>query len=156
MNIYHRASICLKGHIISNEEKIENEYCEKCGSEIINYCPNCQKEIRGKKYEADDNPRKFPYHLPKYCYNCGKPYPWTLSRIKSIEACILEDESISSNEKEELTTLIPDIITETPNTNSASIKFKKVLSKIGGVTKEMLTKIIIEVACEAAKTYLNT
>ena len=155
MNYYHKASICLKGHIISNVEKIENEYCERCGSEIINHCPNCQKEIRGKNYEADDYPMKYPYQLPKYCYKCGHPYPWTLARIKSIESCILEDEHITSYEKTELTALIPDIITETPNTNNASIKFKKIISKIGGVTKEMLTKIIIEVACEAAKIYFN-
>lgn len=46
---------------------------------------------------------------------------------------------------------IEDLTTDTPRTELAAHKFKKFLKKIGPVAGDILTKIIVNVATEAAK-----
>jgi len=125
-------------------------FCTKCGAETITDCPKCGEKIRGRYEETGIIVVGDKYNPPSYCHNCGSPYPWTKSAIDTAKALILEDELLSDMEKEKLTESIPDIVVETPKTQLAVSRFKKVLLKVGNFTAEGLRQFIIDFGCEIA------
>ena len=90
MGEYRTAQICLNGHIITEDiselELCEN-FCSQCGEPTITKCPKCNAPIRGDYYQgyllAISN-----CIVPKYCYHCGKPYPWTQTAIDAAVALV--------------------------------------------------------------------
>lgn len=78
---YDTAEICKKGHVITanfNSSMHERKnYCPKCGEKTIFKCENCRGIIKGGK-RINRNIYAKQIVKPKYCENCGKPYPWTL------------------------------------------------------------------------------
>ena len=69
----------------ANEEKIidmydyspshRQKYCEKCGSEGISQCPNCNTKIRGYYHVPGFLGGEGP-EVPLNFHQCGKAYPW--------------------------------------------------------------------------------
>lgn len=155
MSYYHLAQVCKNGHLINStadtDISFNKKYCPDCGAETITNCPNCGFPIHGK-CEIDsvvfigDTPK-----VDKYCYNCGTPYPWTKNSLLSMTALIYEEETLSDSQKQIIADSLPDIICETPNTNLASIRLKRFLSKAGLFVAEGVRQFIIDFGCELAK-----
>ncbi len=61
--------ICLNGHITD-----QSRFCSLCGEKAIIRCLHCDSLI--KPVPPRDLLDPFPYR-PSFCFNCGKPYPWT-------------------------------------------------------------------------------
>jgi hypothetical protein len=84
---YEALVACKGGHLRTTDDP-QTRFGEepptrcRCGAEFITECPNCKEEIR----EDSDLERKTgkagDVILPKYCSNCGNPYPWTLNYSK--------------------------------------------------------------------------
>ncbi|MCX8167307.1 MAG: DUF2321 domain-containing protein [Candidatus Micrarchaeota archaeon] len=159
--VYRVAQICLNGHLITSSADIhpqhQEKYCSKCGEKTITECPECKTPIRGK-YEVegvisfnDD------YKVPSYCYNCGKPYPWTESALESAKSLINEDENLTTDEKQQFVNALPDLIVEspTPKTQVSVIKFKKFIIKVAAPTGQALKDIIVDIASETIKKSLG-
>lgn len=159
MGYYRTAQICLNGHIItralsSNSQK----FCSQCGSETITNCPHCSSILRGRydvpgvlDLTTDESP------APSYCYNCGKPYPWTESALEAARLLILEDENLTDDEKNKFSDSLPDMLVEspTPKTQLAIVRFKKYLGKAAVYTAEGIRDIFVDVASEAIKKSLG-
>jgi hypothetical protein len=62
-----------------------------------------------------------------------------------------EFDELSNEEKATLKATFDDLTVNTPRTELAAHRFKKFISKIGPVAGDVLTKIIVNVATEAAK-----
>lgn len=88
---------------------------------------------------------------PAYCTKCGKPFPWTESAIQAAKEYTDELEKLSAEEKTALKETFADLTVDTPRTVLAAHRFKKLLGKIGPVAGDALTKIVVNVATEAAK-----
>ena len=154
---YKFANVCRNGHCISdflNTPEIKEHYCEVCGAETIVRCLNCAEPIRGK-YNAPGVLDLTPFHVPKYCRVCGKPYPWTESAIETASAIILEDAELDESQSEALISSLPDIMAETPRTKLAVIRMKKALMAVGKFTAEGLRDFAIDFGCELAKRQLG-
>lgn len=160
MGYYDTAQICLNGHIISRSingnSSVMEKFCTKCGAETICKCLNCGERIRGR-YEVegiidltiDTSP------APSYCHNCGNPYPWTEDALESARMIIDEEEQLNAADRENLKKSLPDLLSDTPRTSLAVLRFKKAMSFVGTITKDALMKFAVSLACDAAKSQLG-
>lgn len=156
---YDVAQICLNGHLINHSAKNypqhNKKFCEKCGAETITACRDCNREIRGI-YRATGAIRVShkPNMIPAFCHDCGKPYPWTISKVEAAKKLAQEVEELSANEKRILIESIDDIVRDTPSASLSTIRFKKILSKTKESVWEAFREILIHIAFEAAKRKL--
>ena len=152
MCYYAQATICKNGHAISIRGRTSEKYCSKCGAENISRCQNCNAIIHGwdDRWLAGKK-----YQVPKYCYNCGNPYPWTEQAIEATKELILEDEELSELEKNKLSLSLSDIMIETPKTTLAATRIKKALLTAGHFTADALRQFVIDFGCELAVKSIN-
>ncbi len=149
--------VCLNGHFITANYHKYPEHsqnaCTECGAKTITTCLSCNAEIRGSfdlsfyNYGQKD--------VPKYCHECGAPYPWTSKRLEAIKMLLDEDEHLDQEAKDRAIEAIPDLVSDTPSTPLAEARWKKLLMKTSKVVGEGIKTILIEVASEAAKKSLG-
>lgn len=154
---YYIAAVCENGHYATaslESTSIDQGFCEQCGSKIITKCPECGTPIRGK-YHSPGLLDLTSFKVPAYCYKCGAAFPWTKSALEVATALIEEDDQLVPEAQSALIEVLPDIITETPKTNLAAIRFKKALASVGRFTAEGLRQFAIDFACELAKQQLG-
>ena len=115
---YDVAQICLNGHLITERAngspQFRQNYCGICGEKTITSCVYCNAPIRGEYHVPGVVSIGFPFSVPKYCHECGKPYPWTKRALEASRELIQEVESLDEQEKEILAKSIEEIIRESP------------------------------------------
>lgn len=155
MGYYNVGQVCLNGHAITGDSNsgLTQKFCSECGSPTICKCQYCSEPIHGR-YHEDGVIVCASYVPDAYCYSCGKPYPWTEKAINSVAACIYEDEAISQELAGKLVESLPDIASETPASNLATLRFNKALSVVGKFTAESIRQFVIDFGCELAKRSL--
>lgn len=135
--------------------ELKQDYCSTCGAKTITNCPCCKAPIRGRLYD-DDAIIIAPHpKVDSYCPNCGNPYPWTESALKSTALLIQEEDELSEQLKASLVESLPDIITETPRTNLAVVRVKKCLASAGKFTADAVRQFAIDFGCELVKKSLG-
>lgn len=159
MTRYLTAQVCLNGHLITSSiehnPELKEKFCSKCGAETITTCPSCGAPIRGELYD-DEIAIICPILIvDSYCTNCGKPYPWTKAALENAILLIQEEDELSEQLKISVVESLPDIITETPKTNLAVARFKKVLVSAGQFTADGIRQFAIDFGCELAKKLLG-
>jgi len=155
MSNFDTAQICLNGHLLTEsveEYPSDQSYCSKCGSKSITKCPNCNAQLHGYGRYLDIIK---PTEVTAYCYNCGKPYPWTESAIESAKLLIQEEETLSIEEKSALVESLKDIISETPRTTLAVTRLNKFLKSAGKFSVDAIRQFVIDFGCELAIKKLN-
>jgi hypothetical protein len=151
MSEYWSAQICLNGHIINRTlETISNScFCETCGEITICNCPKCEAQIRGLfkggfEFSTD-------YTRPKFCYNCGKRYPWTEKQSIAAKKLIDFTDKLSDEEKEDLKKSIDSLVSEDTDSIVAQLKYKKYVSKAGVKFAKGIRDILVDVLSETVK-----
>ncbi|MGC2424493.1 MAG: DUF2321 domain-containing protein [Nitrospirota bacterium] len=148
---YDIAQICLDGHIINDATQsfpeINKKFCNKCGEETIDSCPSCKNPIQGR-YHGGGSEEYIP---PSYCHNCGAAFPWIESKIKAAIELSIEDGNLNEEESKNLEESINNIVKDTPRTQVAASRFKKIMTKIGTSTAEGIKTIIVDIVSETAK-----
>ncbi len=156
-NWYDTAQVCLNGHPINSMARLSpqrnQKFCSKCGAQTITECQLCKAPIRGY-YHSNVTVIGFEYVPPKFCDNCGKPYPWTDLKLKAAQELIDEAEKLTDREKDILKQSLDDLVRDTPNTQVAVLRFKKLAAKAGDVVLGGLRDIMVDVASETAKKIL--
>lgn len=150
MSKYYNAQICLNGHTISSYSSNESDYCSECGEKTISNCPNCNANIRGKM-NIDGIVDFSDYIPPKYCPDCGTPYPWTKSKLEAITELIEFDKNLSADEKSYINNNIQALTVDSPKTTVVATKFSYFLKKASSATISATRDILVEIASEAAK-----
>ena len=89
-----------------------------------------------------------------YCHACGKPYPWTRSRIEAAKALAEEQSDLTLAERLLLQSSIDDLVAQTPQTSVALIRFKKLMPKIGKQGAEGFKDILIDILSETVRKQL--
>lgn len=153
---YDVAQICLNGHVINSSARSSpqhnQEFCDKCGARTVTRCPNCDAPIRGdyESYEVVIIPGH--YSRPSYCHNCGKPYPWTDTKLKAARELSEELSSLTPQEKELLKRSLDDIVQDNPRTTLAAMWVKRLLGKAGKEeASNALKAILIDIVSEAVR-----
>jgi hypothetical protein len=152
MGRYHIGQACLNGHAIngySDKYREHNsQFCGECGATTITTCPACSQPIRGK-FQSDGVFTARDWQPAAFCYACGKPYPWTAAATQAISAAIDEIDELAAD-SQKLKSSIPDLLTDTPNTGAAVLRFKKAMKKAGALGSKILYDTIVKVAAEVA------
>ena len=92
--------------------------------------------------------------MDNFCLACGTPYPWTVEKLEAAKAYADEAEDLSAEEKETLKKSFDDLIVDSPKTQLAAIRFKKLLPKVGQQVGGALRDLLIDIVSEAAKKAL--
>jgi len=154
---YDVAQICMNGHVVNSMAKdypkSNQDYCSECGEKTITNCPDCNSNIRGY-YHIPGVIGFSDFNTPAYCYNCGSPYPWTISRLEAALELASEFDGLTNDEKEQLKQSLPDLIKNSPKTVVAETRFKKIMKKTGKESYEGMKSILIDVVSETVKKTL--
>jgi hypothetical protein len=118
-------------------------FCPICGLENVFECQHCEAAIDSDEEQAPER--------PAYCSSCGKPFPWTETALTAANEYTDQLEELSTEDKTVLKATFNDLTADTPRTELAATRFKKLVRKIGPAAGDVLTKIIVNVATEAAK-----
>ena len=151
---YDTAQVCLNGHVISSfaasQPQSNQKFCAECGAGTITACPACSTSIRGN-YHVPGVIGFFDYNKPAYCYNCGKPFPWTAASLEAASDLVDDLDTLSQEEKQQLKESFPDLVRDTPRTAVAESRFKRLTKKAGSETVWAMRSILIDVVSEAVK-----
>ena len=143
----NNSTICKNGHYLKH---FTHKYCPSCGAETINSCTNCGNQI--PFLNATSLVKN--YNVPSYCQFCGKPYPWTQSIIDTATEIVKEDELLTEEQTQQLCSCFPDLLSSTPKTQLALIRYKKIVDKALSTTSSALKDILIDIVSEAVKIAL--
>ena len=158
MGTYDVAQICQNGHVITHRLRCYPEqgknFCDWCGAPTLSQCPQCGADIPGQ-YEGEGLFSPAWYMAPRFCRDCGKPYPWTQTRIEEAKKLTALAEKLSKEEREQLASDIDDLVCDTPRTQGAILRLKLLVPKLGGDVGGAMKAILINVATEAVKKELG-
>lgn len=145
--------VCLNGHQITayaeSQPDHRQKFCDECGEKTISACEKCGTNMRGYRHvDGVISISKVP--VPKYCLNCGTPYPWQAAKTENFRE-ILQETELSREDLQEADKALPDILRETPRTEIASLKMKRIMGKVGKPIYGILLKVITDLASEGAK-----
>jgi hypothetical protein len=65
-----------------------------------------------------------------------------------------EADGLDKNDRNVLSKSIDDLVRETPGTQVAAVRFKKLMKKVGGATADGFRSILVDVLSEAVKKIL--
>ena len=152
---YETAQICMNGHVVTsrlNSYPVHSQkFCDKCGAVTIQTCQNCNSAIRGDYVVPGYIGIGDSYIVPSFCHNCGKPYPWIATRLKAARELSDELDGLNPSEREQLKKSLDDIVTDTPQTAVAALKFKRLVAKAGIAAAGVLKDILVDIVSETAK-----
>jgi hypothetical protein len=130
----HVAQVCRQGHLVLSSlqqfPQFRKAFCEDCGSPTISQCQGCKWPIAGRgpnSWMAGTG----PYRPPKFCGECGKPFPWTEKALVAAKEYTDDLDQLSTEEKTTLKGTFDDLATDTVRTPVAANRFNKFLCKIG-------------------------
>ena len=154
---YDTAQICKRGHVINS---YYNEYpdhrqsfCGTCGEATITECPSCRAAIRGS-YDYDGPVVPPPYSPPSYCHACGKPYPWTALKLEAAKELVAEVDGLDAEERRLLQQSLDDLVTDSPKTEVASLRFKRLMKKVGKESYDAVKTVVTDLVSESIKKSL--
>lgn len=152
---YHKATICLNGHVLSTYEANFQKRCSKCGTETYSNCTNCQSPIHGVvEIKGAVVVGKRSYDLPYYCYECGAPYPWTQKILNNAVELLSLDDGLDDASKDLIKNALPELLVDTPTTPLAVAKYRKGMVHAGQIIKDSMYQLLVDVVSETAKKAL--
>ena len=154
MDQHDVAQICSNGHVINpraeSSPQFSKKFCAQCGASTTTQCQQCKANIQG---EYPGWYRKFP--VPAFCSECGAPYPWTEAKLQAARDLTQELEGLDDADKKALQGTFDDLVKDTPQTQVAARKFKKLLSTVGKEGGTALREVLVSVLSETAKKALG-
>lgn len=157
-NWHDIAQICLNGHMINDSVKkypeYNKNYCPDCGEKGISNCQKCNASIQGALHASGvmDFSKK---EVPKFCMECGKPFPWTEERIKAAIELINEDDELSKEDMSKFEDNIADIVSDGPRTQLAATRLNKIIKNATSTVGSGVRDILVDIASETAKKLLG-
>ena len=91
---------------------------------------------------------------PAFCTSCGVAYPWTEERLSAARESVELLEGLSNEERDELRRSLDALIVDTPRTQVAALKAKRLIAKAGGPAVGALVDGIRSFAVAAAMRIL--
>jgi hypothetical protein len=128
-------------------------FCPVCGEGTMETCAECEAPIRGR------------YHQPglvapplirpaSYCHECGQPYPWTVERLLAAAELIDELEGLNDEERDILSRSLVELLNDSPQSELAAHRTKRLLRKAGGEAREVLRDLLVEALSETTRRLL--
>lgn len=151
---YDVMQVCLNGHKITDTlehspEKARGQ-CPSCGAVTIRRCLACRTSIRGYYHLSGVAGLHGP-DVPVLCHACGKPFPWTESRLKAALELAEGVKGLCDAQRRTIKASLDDLVRDTPRTTQAARRFKSIVVKAGNGTAGEFKTILVSVVSEAAR-----
>lgn len=155
--------VCQNGHVRTDRlgafPRFMTNYCEICGTRFIHMCQDCGEPIRGAirgnwTEELFAEMHEVRTKLPRYCDVCSCPYPWQEAAIRNAVE-VIELSELSAADSKQLKALLPDLVVETPTTQSSGMKAMRILKNVGEGAREVLVKVVSDIISETAKKQMG-
>lgn len=153
---YDVQQVCLNGHQITDGAatmpQFRKPFCPECGERTVMECPECRAPILGF-YNVSGvlSVRSTP--VPNNCHACGTAYPWRQNALAAaVEFLEMELEGSAASEA---AALVLVIAAESPRTEVAALKMRKILGALGKPAYDIAIKVVSDVASETAKKTLG-
>lgn len=148
------SQICLNGHRMTSTALKTPErrkaFCPECGASTIMACAQCNAAIPGRNWGSV---APHPRHSPRYCHACGSAHPWHQKAIaNAIE--VLEELELSETDFTVAKSALPDLISDTPKSEVAILRMRRVLTKLGKPAYDIGIKVVSDLASETVKKAL--
>jgi hypothetical protein len=130
---YDTAQVCLNGHVVTSMSQ----------SFPGTHAQVLREVRRASDYRLPDLPSIDPGPLPQQT--------WTEQRLEAARELTNEAEHLSGEEKQQLADSFDDLTRDTPRTQVAAGRFKRLVAKAGIETGNALRVILVDVMSEAAK-----
>jgi hypothetical protein len=154
---YDAALVCRKGHVINDSvqqfPQHNSAFCEKCGAEAVSQCAKCSEPIRGEYHVPGVITLSASYKPPPYCHKCGSAFPWTDALLRALSE-YLEIVGATESEQSALTSSVPALVADSPETTVAVAKWKRYLAKAGKEVASGVKNILVDVISDVAKRSL--
>lgn len=151
---YDTAQVCLNGHVTNSMAQTlqtsNQNHCDECGEKTIMACPECSTPIRGE-YQVPGVVAITHYSAPAFCHSCGTSFPWTQRKLDAAKELADEFEELTKKEREKLKGSLDDLISDTPKTQVAEARFKRLMKKAGREAYDGMKSILVDVVSEAVK-----
>ena len=158
MSYYETAQVCKNGHVItdvySESADLAKPFCPVCGQPTITKCEHCGAEIQGRLHVDSVISTRKTERPPAYCFNCGKPFPWTQSHIETVHELLELDGKIDEPDRDTMRGVLSDLLAETPKTQVAVVKAKAVMKRMEEGTYNAIKEIVSGFASETVKKAL--
>jgi hypothetical protein len=162
---YDVQQVCENGHQITDCYNISPEkrkrFCQKCGAATIIACPGCGEEIQGAQIGVSHDFTggrtgkkmipKVHAHVPSYCLNCGKPYPWTENKIVTAIQILTEFGNLDEKEKETIEQDINNVAKDIPQAELSAMRLKRILKRCGMAGYEIIMEFASRTAAKVLK-----
>jgi len=153
---FDTAQICLNGHAINSAVRMTPEFsekfCKNCGERTIQTCPECQTEIRGHYVGSLSTAAYIP---PRFCHNCGKPYPWTSRKLEAAKTYAQDLQTLTPEERVQLAISLDDLVKDTPMAQVSAGRFKRLIAKAGGDAPGFFKEILVGIVSESIKKLIS-
>lgn len=150
---YDVAQICKNGHVINpyagSQPEQNSKFCTDCSEPTITACEGCGADIQYDYPAPGVTCVGLDFPPPEYCKNCGQPYPWTKRSLDAANELINELEELNDEEKNQLSGCLPDLVSDTPRTQVAIHKFKRLTQKVSTAAWGMMKEILVNVVSES-------
>jgi hypothetical protein len=119
----------------------------------MSQCEACNQSIRGD-YHLSGFIGSFDYTVPNFCHGCGAAYPWMSEKLEAAGELVRESD-LTQTEKETFAASLDDIVRDTPKTELASSRVRRLLDKAGPEVGGALKTIVVQIATSAAKQQIG-
>ena len=151
---YDTAQMCRNGHVVNDSVKSfpkgNAPHCDMCGAPTITQCDSCKQPIRGR-YHMDGVWAPGSYTPPAFCSKCGATFPWTESKLQTARDFVAELKELKPKERELLNQSIEELVANTPRTEIAALRVKKLLKKVSAEARPVLQGILVKILTEAVR-----
>lgn len=154
MGTYRVAQICPNGHVATTaadqNPELREAFCSQCGEATLMQCAKCSAPIRGD-YHVEGVFGFSNYEPPAFCHNCGNSFPWTERKIAGAVELVEVGADLSPEEVQQFRSDLAELTKNSPKTQAASLRFRKVMTKVGASVASGVRDIVVDVLSEAAK-----
>jgi hypothetical protein len=95
------------------------------------------------------------YQRKDFCEECGAPQPWIEASKRAFQELLEMAEGLTEDERMQLSASFDDLVIDTPRTEGAAIKLRRLLPGLGREVGQGLRAILANVATELAKEQLG-
>lgn len=155
MGTYRAAKICPNGHVATTaadqNHELREAFCSQSGEATIIQYPKCSASIGGDDYVEGVLGFGGDYEPPTFCNNCGSRFPWAERKIAGTVELVEADANLTPDEVQQFRTDLTKLTKDSPKTQVASLRFKKVMAKVRTSVASGVRDIVVDVLSEAAK-----
>ena len=156
---YDTAQVCRNGHVVTSMSvgfpEFNRSFCKDCGEPTLTACEHCQAPVPGFYHHTDACVITLETFLaPAFCAECGKPYPWTETRLEAARELAYELD-LEPADAQKLRDTVDDLVKEGPKTELAVQRAKRILAKASKGAGGMFVKVLTDMLSETAKKALS-